>query len=112
MPKPELVCELVSPIKPLQAAAYGIQVLVSSVEPLADLKLLGPGLHVYEKGSIDSLANKLVEILALGTPSHCSKTLYPGLEEYLWSRNVQTLLNVLSEAPHNLKRSFPWSRSV
>ena len=50
--RPELVCEIVSPIKPLEAAAHGTQLLLSSVKPLADLQALGPGVHLFEKGYI------------------------------------------------------------
>ena len=107
--RPELVCELVTPMKPLEAAAYGTQMLLSSVAPLADLKSLGSGVHYFEKGSVENLAHKLLEILSKPTPTHCVRTLYPGIEGFLWTRHVQPLLNKLSEAPRNLQSSFSWS---
>ena len=110
--KPELVCELVSPLKPMEAVANGTRLLLSSVAPLADLKSLGPGVHYFEKGSVDHLARKLLEVLSKPTPARCPKSLYPGLEEFLWSRSVQSLLDKLNEAPHRLKSSFSWSTNA
>ena len=97
--KPDLVCELVSPLKPMEAVANGTQLLLSSVAPLADLKSLGSGVHYFEKGSVRNLAHKLVEILSKPTPARCPRSLYPGIEDFLWSRSVQPLLNQLNKAP-------------
>ena len=106
--RPERVCEIVSPLKPLEAAANGAQLLLSSVAPLADLQSLGPGVHLFEKGSDHALFRQLVDILSLPTPPHSPQLLYPGLEKLLWSRNIQPLLEALRETPRRLKRSFPW----
>ena len=102
--RPELVCEIVSPIKPLEAASHGIQLLLSSVAPLADLQALGPGVHLFDKGSVDSLARQLVAIISRPTPSRSPHTLYPGLEEFLWLRNIEPLLEALRDTSPNLKR--------
>jgi glycosyltransferase involved in cell wall biosynthesis len=104
--RPELVCEIVSPIKPLEAASHGIQLLLSSVAPLADLQALGPGVHLFDKGSVDSLARQLVAIISRPTPSRSPHTLYPGLEKFLWSRNIEPLLEALRDTSPNLRRSF------
>lgn len=106
--RPERVCEIVSPLKPLEAAAHGTQLLLSSVAPLADLQSLGPGVHLFEKGSVEALTRQLVAILSLPTPPRCPQTLYPGLEQLLWSRNIEPLLQALRETPPRLKRSFSW----
>ena len=107
--KPELVCELVSPLKPMEAVANGTQLLLSSVAPLADLKSLGPGVHYFEKGSVQNPAHKLVEILSKSTPVRCPRSLYPNIDDFLWYRSVQPLLNQLNEVPRGLKSAFSWS---
>ena len=106
--RPERVCEIVSPLKPLEAAAHGTQLLLSSVAPLAALQSLGPGVHLFEKGSVEALGNQLVAILSRPTPTRCPQTLYPGLKQLLWSRNIEPLLQALQETPPRLKRSFSW----
>jgi len=106
--RPERVCEIVSPLKPLEPAAHGTQLLLSSVAPLADLQSLGPGVHLFEKGSVDALARQLLAILSQPTPPRCPETLYPGLEKLLWSRNIEHLLRALQETPPRLKRSLSW----
>lgn len=106
--RPERVCEIVSPLKPLEAAAHGTQLLLSSVAPLADLQSLGPGVHLFEKGSVEALARQLVAILSRPTPRRCPQILYPGLEQLLWSRNIEPLLQALRETTPRLKRTFPW----
>lgn len=106
--RPERVCEIVSPLKPLEAAAHGTQLLLSSVAPLADLQCFGPGVHLFGKGSVEALAQQLVAILNRPTPPRCPQTLYPGLEKFLWSRNIEPLLQALRETSPRLKRSLTW----
>ena len=110
--RPERVCEIVPPLKPLEAAAHGTQLLLSSVAPLSDLQSLGPGAHVFEKGSVEDLSLQLLAILSRPTPPRCPQTLYPGLERFLWSRNIAPLLQALRETPPRLKRSFPWQTRI
>ncbi len=110
--RPERVCEIVSPLKPLEAAAHATPLLLSSVAPLADLHDLGPGVHLFEKGSVPSLAQKLLEILGRPTPKHHVHALYPGLERYLWSRTIEPLLEALRQTPPRLRRSLPWQDSA
>ena len=102
----ERVCEIVSPLKPLEAAAQATQLLVSSVAPLADLQSLGPGVHLFEKGSVDALSQQLIHILRRPTPPRSVQLLYPNLEKYLWSRNIQPLLKQLQKVPSKYKHSL------
>lgn len=108
--RPVTVCEIVSPLKPLEAAAHGMQLLMSSVAPLADLQVLGPGVHLFEKGSVDSLVNQLLKILSEPTPPRFAKDLYPQLEKYLWCKNISSLLEALSHTPSQLKRRLLWQK--
>lgn len=96
------------PLKPFEAAAHATPLLLSSVAPLAQLQELGPGVHRFEKGSVPSLTQKLLEILSQPTLNRNVEMLYPGLERYPWSRNIQPLLEALRQIPPRLKRSFPW----
>ena len=102
--RPERVCEIVSPLKPLEAAAQGTQLLVSSVPPLADLQSLGPGVHLFEKGSVDALSQQLTEILRRPSPSKSVNMLYPNLDKYLWSHSVESILEQLRKLPSKYKR--------
>lgn len=56
------VCELVSPIKPLEAAAFGKAILASSVAPLAEFAA-NSGIALYEKGNTGDLRKQLHTLL-------------------------------------------------
>lgn len=62
--KPWPVCEMVSPMKPLEALAMEKPVLVSSVRALTEMIADGHTGRVFEKGNIASLADRLAEMLA------------------------------------------------
>ncbi|WP_367104939.1 glycosyltransferase family 4 protein [uncultured Psychrobacter sp.] len=57
--KPQPVCELVSPMKPLEALAMKKAVLVSSVQALKEMVVEQKTGLVFEKGNINDLADKL-----------------------------------------------------
>jgi len=61
---PLKVCELVSPIKPMEAMAMGKAVLVSSVQALRDIVEDGSTGLVFEKGRPQALAAALRRLLA------------------------------------------------
>ena len=83
--RPFAVSEIVSPMKPLEAAAHGKRVLLSDVAPLADLAPLCPSFSYFTKGSVGSLADKLGALLAAGdfSPPRCA-----ALAELTWKKNV------------------------
>ena len=60
--KPQPVCEMVSPMKPLEASAMKKAIIVSSVRALTEMIVDGETGLVFEKGNVQDLANKL-EIL-------------------------------------------------
>ncbi len=62
--KPWLVCEMVSPIKPLEALAMEKAVVVSSVGALAEMIEDGKTGLVFEKGNINSLADTLERLIS------------------------------------------------
>lgn len=61
--KPWPVCEMVSPMKPLEALAMEKAVLVSSVRALTEMIADGHTGRVFDKGSIASLADRLQELI-------------------------------------------------
>jgi glycosyltransferase involved in cell wall biosynthesis len=61
--KPLPVCEMVSPIKPLEAMATGKAVVVSSVRALAEMVDHGNTGLVFKKGSVEDLARVLHELV-------------------------------------------------
>lgn len=83
--RPFAVSEMVSPMKPLEAAAHGKRVLLSDVAPLADLAPLCPNFSYFTKGNVGSLADKLGALLAAGdfSPPRCE-----ALAELTWKKNV------------------------
>jgi len=70
--KPWPVCELVSPMKPLEALAMEKAVLVSSVRALTEMIVDGQTGRVFNKGSVESLADRLQELIG---DSHRRQTL-------------------------------------
>jgi glycosyltransferase involved in cell wall biosynthesis len=62
--KPWPVCEMVSPLKPLEAMAMEKTVLVSSVRALNEMVAHGETGWVFEKGNTRSLADELARLIA------------------------------------------------
>jgi glycosyltransferase involved in cell wall biosynthesis len=60
--RPVAVCELVSPIKPLEAAAYGCPMLCSDVAPLAEMAPEA-GFALFRKGDVEDLQRRMAELL-------------------------------------------------
>lgn len=61
--KPQLVTEMVSPMKPLEAMAMKKAVVASSVQALADMVKDGETGLVFEKGNIEALAEVLIRLI-------------------------------------------------
>lgn len=61
--KPQPVTEMVSPMKPLEAAAMKKAIVVSSVKALTDMIKDGENGLVYEKGDIENLSDKLHSLI-------------------------------------------------
>ncbi|WP_229800897.1 glycosyltransferase family 4 protein, partial [Vreelandella hamiltonii] len=57
------VCEMVSPMKPLEALSMGKAVLVSSVGALSEMVIRDKTGFVFEKGQISSLAEELIKLM-------------------------------------------------
>lgn len=87
--RPFAVSEMVSPMKPLEAAAHGKRVLLSDVAPLADLAPLCPHFSYFTKGNVSSLADKLGALLTAGdfSPPCCE-----ALAGLTWEKNVAPMV--------------------
>jgi hypothetical protein len=97
--RPFAVCEIVSPMKPLEAAAHGKRVLMSDVAPLVDLAGLCPNFSYFKKGNLQSLADELMNVLtAANTPlPRCD-----ALEALTWEKNVAPMvfaMNTMKSTP-------------
>jgi glycosyltransferase involved in cell wall biosynthesis len=57
--KPYQVCRLVSPLKPLEAMAMNVPMIVSDVEALAEMVKEGVSALVHKSGDVESLANAI-----------------------------------------------------
>ncbi len=61
--KPLPVCEMVSPLKPLESMASGVAVMVSSVEALLEMVDYGACGAIFEKGNNDDFALQLGKLI-------------------------------------------------
>jgi len=89
------VCEIVSPMKPLEALAHGKYVLMSDVAPLADLAKLCDNFQCFAKGDIDSLAARLTELLIAPPPPPFD------LDTLLWESSVQPMVHAIQSITMN-----------
>lgn len=94
--RPLPVCELVSPMKPLEAVAHGKPVLMSSVAPLAELTNLGPALRCFEKGSVEALTAALADVLGRQS-EHAAWIAATDLSSRHWSRCIEPIVTALAE---------------
>jgi len=101
------VCELVSPMKPLEAAAHGKQVLMSDVAPLADLAGICSNFHYFAKGNVDALTEKLAELLATG---NFSPPRSQGLDALSWEHNVQPMVRAIQRLGATAEEQDPDSK--
>ncbi|WP_420934012.1 glycosyltransferase [Alteromonas sp. A081] len=60
--KPDLVCELVSALKPLEYMAFSKPIIASNVAPQKELLKQGKLGWLYEKGSVESLAQTIIKL--------------------------------------------------
>lgn len=74
--RPLEVCELVTPMKPLEAASFGKNVLMSDVAALKELSPIYPGFMYFRKGCIVSLTTELEKLLKHPIPHHSTKNLF------------------------------------
>lgn len=93
--RPLEVCELVSPMKPLEAAAYGKRVLMSDVAPLAELAEFSPNFYFFKKGNVQSMANELKKILCHTIQAPLNSTQRNKLEERTWVNNVRPIVDAI-----------------
>lgn len=95
--KPLPVCEMVSPIKPLEALAMGKAVLVSNVQALSEIIRDGETGLQFRKGDVSDLADKLHSLLL--DPPLRERLGREGRrwvqEERSWSAAAQRMQNVM-----------------
>lgn len=103
--KPQPVTEMVSPMKPLEAAAMKKAIVVSSVRALTDMIKNEVNGLVFEKGNIPHLAKQLERLIA-------DKELRQQLgenariwveTERTWSITANTMKNALNQVEENAK---------
>lgn len=61
--RPDPVCNLVSPLKPYEAAAHGCPLLVSNVAPLAEFAMVSGAAVTFKAGDIESLSEVLQKLI-------------------------------------------------
>lgn len=105
--KPWPVCEMVSPMKPLEAMAMEKAVVVSSVSALAEMAGYGDYGVIFDKGSETALADTLASVLA--DPARRHSLGQAGrqhvLAERTWMRSAQRFANALPTASLTLNKA-------
>jgi len=105
--KPWPVCEMVSPMKPLEAMAMEKAVVVSSVSALAEMTGYGNYGVIFEKGSDMALADALASVLA--DAAWRQKLGKAGREHVLaertWLRSAQRFAQALPQASLSSKEA-------
>jgi glycosyltransferase involved in cell wall biosynthesis len=89
------VCELVSPIKPLEAAAHGVPLLVSNVAPLEEMAQEA-GFALFNKGSREDLLRAL-QALALN-PAQCVRMAHQARRWVETERRFEKLVQPMLDA--------------
>jgi glycosyltransferase involved in cell wall biosynthesis len=97
--KPWPVCEMVSPIKPLEALAMEKAVLVSSVRALDEIIKHEETGIVFRKGDIDSLAEALIRLINKPDLRHAL-----GKKGRVWVSNHRTWRLVGEKAVMQMKQ--------
>lgn len=93
--KPLPVTELVTPLKIFEALAAGRPVLCSSVQALKNVVEESEAGLIYEKGSVESLANRLMETVGRSDLSAIgSKGREYVIRQRTWSNVAKTLGNI------------------
>jgi glycosyltransferase involved in cell wall biosynthesis len=101
--KPLEVCELVMPMKPLEAASFGKPVLMSDVAPIKDLEPLYGGFYYFAKGSLDSLVERLADVLQMPTQVYSTASL---MAQSAWTHRVEPMASAFLSLPGVAGRSF------
>ena len=87
------VCELVSPLKPLEAMALGIPVLVSSVKAMAEMIVHKETGLIFEKDNIYSLCESIT--FAVDNPKKLSEIAANAKANVLSDRTWTSVLKPL-----------------
>lgn len=98
------VTEIVSPMKPLEAAAHGKRVLLSDVAPLADLASVCPEhFNYFRKDDVASLTEQLGRLLAARdfSPPRCE-----AMASMTWTHNVAPMVKAIKMAATDGCRSW------
>ena len=100
--KPQPVTEMVSPMKPLEAAAMKKAIIVSSVKALTDMIEHKKNGLVFEKGNIEDLANKLLLLVQdENLRSSLGEQARVWVEnERTWKKTAKTFIETLSNISH------------
>ena len=95
--KPQPVCEMVSPMKPLEASAMKKAIIVSSVKALTEMIVDGETGLVFQKGNTKDMADKLETLL---NDKALRKQLGEGGRK--WVESERTWLKTTSELSKEL----------
>ncbi len=102
--KPQPVCEMVSPMKPLEAAAMKKAIVVSSVKALQEMITHEKNGLVFEKGNIFDLATQLERLISDAELRHrLGENARVWVEtERTWSITANTMKDVLNQVIENV----------
>lgn len=98
--KPYRVCELVSPLKPLEAMARDVNCILSDVPPLLDLAEDVTAL-TFLADDADALADTLRQFIAMSDEErrgYRQRARSKLLERYTWEAQIETIQKVYADA--------------
>ncbi|MBV5277776.1 MAG: glycosyltransferase [Campylobacteraceae bacterium] len=96
--KPYTVCQLVSPLKPLEAMAMGIPVIASDVLALKEMLVENETGLIFSAGDVQSLSEAIIKLM--DNPELKSQIIKNALDHVkntrTWKCVVQSILNIYS----------------
>lgn len=98
--KPYRVCQLVTPLKPIEAIANDVNVIVSDVAPMAHL-VSGGGALAFAAGSTDSLTSTISAFIEMDASERTqlrSKAKALVSESFVWERQCSVISKVYGVA--------------
>lgn len=102
--KPDVVCELVSALKPLEYMAFSKPIIASNVAPQKELLKQGELGWLYEKGSVESLKQTIIKLRnetasAIAEKVSAAKNLVEN--ELTWDRVIKPMVKQLYNSADN-----------
>jgi len=111
--KPLPVCEMVSPLKPLEYISHGKTVIAADVGPLKEVLLNGKIGWLYKKGCVSSLTKEILKIANPENQQEVARKKMLALDiaskEYSWDSVIRPMLDhlLINSRKHPTEEIYP-----